>query len=109
MWIEAWDATYNLPYYLNFATGESQWQWPAEVDEAGNPVHIVQHGSEDYNWFVACRYGNGQGRSHVVCPVTVFPAVSAGMVRGWGTSAHFPCSSRAHLPCSSRNGGTLFA
>ncbi len=50
MWIEAWDSTYNLPYYLNFATGESQWQWPSEYDEDGRPVHIVQHGSEDYNW-----------------------------------------------------------
>jgi hypothetical protein len=107
VWIEAWDATYNLPYYLNFATGESQWQWPAEVDEAGNPVHIVQHGSEDYNWFVACRYGNGQGRSHVVCPGCL--QFRQAWCEGGGRVRTFPCSSCAHFPCSLCNGGTLFA
>ena len=53
VWIEAWDATYSLPYYVNCSTGESQWEWPAQHE------HIVQHDSEDYHWYWAWLNGEG--------------------------------------------------
>ena len=58
MWVEGWDATYNLPYYVNFSTGESQWEWPSEYAD-GSGVHIVQHDSEDYHWYWAWLNGEG--------------------------------------------------
>lgn len=46
VWVEGWDEAYNLPYYLNFNTGESQWEYPTAPG-----VQVVQHGSEDYAWY----------------------------------------------------------
>jgi hypothetical protein len=48
VWIEAWDAANSLPYYVNFSTGDSQWEWPGDETDG---VHVVQYGSEDYNWY----------------------------------------------------------
>jgi hypothetical protein len=58
VWVEGWDATYNMPYYVNFSTGESQWEWPSEYAN-GSGVHIVQHDSEDYHWYWAWLQGEG--------------------------------------------------
>jgi hypothetical protein len=46
VWVEAWDPSYNLPYYVKFDTGDSQWEWPTDPG-----AHVVQYGSEDYNWY----------------------------------------------------------
>jgi hypothetical protein len=46
VWVEAWDVTYSAPYYVNFRSGETQWQYPE-----GDDAYVVQHGSEDSEWY----------------------------------------------------------
>jgi len=42
VWLEAWDDTYDTPYYVHVLSGTSQWEWPAGG-------YVVQYGSEDYD------------------------------------------------------------
>lgn len=46
-WVECWDDTFGLPYYIDARTGESMWELPDE--EAAS--WVVQYGSEDYQMY----------------------------------------------------------
>ncbi len=46
VWVEGWDVTHALPYYVHVGSGGSQWEWPTDPH-----AHVVQHGSEDYAWY----------------------------------------------------------
>ncbi len=78
VWLEAWDDTYETPYYVHVLSGVSQWEWPVDG-------YVVQYGSEDYDhwWSQGQRAFEFDGSAdeesaeHTTTVVTTAPGDSA--------------------------------